>query len=182
MLLHTEYTAETHSKATNWEGEYREVIQIAAIGVTKDLQQTWQLSFHVQPIFKPKLSDFIKGLTGITQAQVNIGLVLPTVLQIIETVRNETGYPICCYGHDGFVIDENCKLLQCRNPIPLHEFVDLRPLVEPTMLRFGADPNNFSSGKLLCAFGRKGMRVHDALSDVQNLLIALQEMRARSMF
>ncbi len=182
ILLDTEYTANEDSKRKNWKGEYREIIQIAAIGVSPALEETWQMCFHVKPIFKPRLSEFIKKLTGITQAQVDAGISLGAALSAIEAIRRDTAYPICCYGEDGNVIEDNCKILNIVNPIPLYAFLNLRPILEPTLRAYGADPRNFSSGQLIRSFGKEGKPAHNALSDVQNLLLALQEMRARKLF
>lgn len=177
VLLDTEYTANVDSMARQWKGEHREIIQIGAMGVSSGLREMWQFGVYVRPLLQPQLTSFITKLTGITQEDVDAALALRQVLAPLELLTR--GLSIYCYGEDGAVIHGNCMLLDSWCPIPIEAFINLKPILRPILLERDVDPNRFSSGQLITAFGKEGKRAHNALSDVQNLLLALQELRER---
>jgi inhibitor of KinA sporulation pathway (predicted exonuclease) len=177
VLLDTEFTADADSKARDWKGEHREIIQIAAIGLTPDLTQRWQYDAYVRPRFKPILSSFIQELTGISQREVDGALSLQEVLAPLATLVGNNR--IYCYGNDGAVIHDNCTLLGICCPIASQTFVNVKKELTPILKEQYIDNEKFSSGNLIDAFGLTGARAHNALNDMHNLLMVLRELRTR---
>ena len=73
ILLDTEYTAWEGSLARDWgeDWEHREIIQLAALKAELrggSLQRLEEFNEFVRPAVNPELSDYISGLTGITQS------------------------------------------------------------------------------------------------------------------
>src|SRR3989338_10997477 len=81
ILLDTEYTSGEDSQERGWgPNKYKEIIQIGAISVDgKSLAEEGAFSVFVKPVKNPQLSDFIVGLTGITQEKIDTeGISLPS--------------------------------------------------------------------------------------------------------
>jgi ERI1 exoribonuclease 2 len=180
VLLDTEYTADEDSRTRGWVGEHKEVIQIGVIDVQgSDVRPLQEYVTHVKPVLNPILSEFIKELTGITQGDVEHGLSLAAALREINT-RFPTG-PVYSWGDDGDVILKNCELLNISCPIASERFINLRDTLTPIFHSIGVDPKKYSSGRLVEAFGIPGKRAHDALNDMQNFRLVLQELRKRDL-
>lgn len=176
VLFDTEYTAWPDSLETDWggENEYREIIQIGAIGVDRDtLAETDAFSVVVKPVRNPQLSEFIIGLTGISQDDVEAGVSFADALTAFEGfVRDRPAY---CWGRDVSVFDENGELTGDSRRLPKSQYADLKPLIVPLLEARGIDETRYSSGTLYKAFGLPSARAaHDALNDMRNLLDALR--------
>ena len=175
VLLDTEYTANENSKKNDWAGEHKEVIQIGALWVERDLTPVMEKSFIVRPVIQPILSDYIIQLTGISQDMVEGGHSLEKALEPIAVWAENL--QVFCYGRDGEVIIENCRLLGIPCPIKPEQFINLRPLLAPILTARGIDPTQYSSGELVKAFNIRGEKAHNALNDMKNLLMVLQKLR-----
>lgn len=111
-------------EATCWgRGEKQgrmEIIEIGAVlyrageGVTAQRQQ------FVRPVENPVLSDFCKGLTGITQAQVDGGLAFPEALAaVLDFAGPEPAF--CSWGDfDRRQFEKDCTRHHLDYPFPLH--------------------------------------------------------------
>ncbi|MEK7098742.1 MAG: exonuclease domain-containing protein [Patescibacteria group bacterium] len=182
ILLDTEQaTKDERSMVTKWSrpGDYQEVIQIGAAEVLgEECIANRYFERLTKPILRPRLSRHIISLTHITQKRMNAsGISLAEGLDGLR--RFSRAFPIYAFGDDGGVIHANCELVGIRCPLPRERFHDIRPLIAPLLRKLDIDIGRYSSGTLLRAFGLTGSRPHDALNDVRNLVIALQELHIR---
>ena len=183
VLFDLEYTACEESKGRGWSGpgEHREIIQIGAIRVAAaDLSEKDSFLEYVRPIKSPKLSDFIVGLTGITQADIaEKGLSYEEALERFKTFVG--GTPAYCWGSDIEVFEENSTINNMPELISREQFKNLRPVLGPTFAGVGIDIAQYSSGTLIQAFGNEPeRRAHDAVNDMRNLLDALRLLAERA--
>ena len=174
VLFDLEYTAWPGSQERKWSGEneYREVIQIGAICV-RDLKEIDAFCAFVKPVKNPKLSEYIQELTGISQGDIDTkGLSFQSALAEFLSFVGEI--PTYCFGRDTEVLEENGKLLGVEVVLPRAQFHDFRQESGHTWLEKGIDISQYSSGTLVEAFTKKpGLRAHDAVNDMRNLLKAI---------
>lgn len=182
ILLDTEQsTRDEHSMPTNWSrpGDYREVIQFGALEILRpEYVANRYFERLAKPTMNPFLSKHIRDLTGITSERMRKeGVPLLHALRDLDAFCGNL--PIYAFGEDGGVIHANCHLVGIQCPIPFVRFHDIRPILRPLCANLGINMDGYSSGTLLHAFGLQGKRPHDALNDVTNLTIALQELHIR---
>lgn len=182
VLFDLEYTAWPNSQIENWtkRGEYREIIQFGAIRVEgKELTEKNSLLLYVKPEKNPILSEFIIGLTGITQEKIESeGITFPSALKKFQAFIADT--ITFCWGRDIEVLGENCTLHQTRSLIRPGQLTDLRPLMQAIFWQRGIDVNKYSSGTLVHAFDiEAALAPHNALNDTRNLLQAFRLLRER---
>lgn len=178
VIFDTEFTAWNGSAQRNWTapGEFREIIQIGAIGIDADtLRETSQFSVLVRPVLNPVLSDYITALTGIEQASIERDGV-----HLAEGVTRFLSYcggrPMFCYGLDGWVISKNLALLGQASVWP-----GLRPTnIGDWFAARGFDVGALNSGSLATAAGVSFEgRAHDAVGDCRSILAAARATVAR---
>jgi inhibitor of KinA sporulation pathway (predicted exonuclease) len=173
-----EFTAWECSMASHWlrPGEFKEVVQIGACRLdAKTFAVLDELNILVRPRINPKLSDYFENLTGITNAEISVRGIdfAPAYGRFQEFAA---GGPICAFGHDEWVLEENIRLYDLKGLGPLPEFFDLRA--------WFASQNIDTRGMLSCEMGPalgapfQG-RVHNALDDTRSLASAMQVMVAR---
>ena len=178
LLYDTEYTAWEGSQSRRWSEpwEHREIIQIAALRVCLEDGMAVEASFarFVRPQCNPILSDYIRGLTGITQADVDDrGVPFAEAFADFSEFCEQGQYALFSWGDDPGVLRENCQL----SGIPFPEFTrglhDIRDVMEAG----GIDTTHYTSGTVWQALDLEvDLAAHDALNDVHNLLAALREM------
>lgn len=178
VIFDLEFTAWEVSMANHWlrPGEFKEVIQIGAVRVDA-------VHFHVLDAFEslicPRinslLSPYIQKLTGITDAML-----------AARGVDFETGYarflafagddPICAFGHDDWVLDENIRLYGLKPEKRRPFFHDLRAWFAAHQL----DPRGLNSCEIASRLGASFTgRAHDALDDARSLAAGMQILAAR---
>ncbi|MBI5645078.1 exonuclease domain-containing protein [Candidatus Kaiserbacteria bacterium] len=182
VLFDLEYTAFEDSKLHKWSrpGEHREIIQIGAIRATSpDLNEQDSFLEYVRPAINPQLSDFIVGLTGITQIDIDSkGIPYPNAYRKFKTFVGMI--PAFCWGDDADVFAENNELADEPEELPNGQFQNLRPILAPEFAAIGIDISTSSSGTLIQEFGTAdARRAHDALNDMRNLLDAIRLLRRR---
>src|SRR3989344_1460997 len=182
ILLDTEYTSWEDSQERGWgPNKYKEIIQIGAISVDgKSLAEEGAFSVFVKPVKNPQLSDFIVGLTGITQEKIDTeGISLPEAMSRLGEFVEDL--PMYAYGTDGTVIIENCALVGTPAPFAENRIINMRSFIFPALEKLGIDPKKYTSGTLITAFGKPlPAPAHDAVNDMRNLLAAIRILRERS--
>jgi inhibitor of KinA sporulation pathway (predicted exonuclease) len=91
IVADLEYTSWEGAHARNWggPGEFREIVQIGAVRVSRDggLKETAAFMALVQPTLNPVLSDYLIDLTGITNADIaRAGVPIPEGLDSFQNL------------------------------------------------------------------------------------------------
>jgi inhibitor of KinA sporulation pathway (predicted exonuclease) len=173
-----EYTAWECSMARHWlePGQYREVVQIGAVKLDgRDLKALDEFDLLVLPRINPVLSPYFEQLTGIGNDDVVArGVDFAEAYERFAAFAGEG--PICAFGHDEWVLEENLRLYGITEYRRLPRFADLRSWFAACNI----DPR----GKLSCEIGpalgleSKG-RAHNALHDARTLAASVEEMVRR---
>jgi len=183
ILFDTEYTAWEGSQERRWSEpwEHREIIQIAALKV--DLGQGCReiacFDRLVSPRRNPRLSSYITGLTGITQAEVDThGVPYTGAYCDFYDFCEQGRLPLYSWGDDPGVLRENCSLAG----LPFGDypagFHDIRDVLEAA----GIDTQPYSSGTVYQALGLVFPHAsHNALNDVRSLAVTLTELLRRGL-
>lgn len=178
LLYDTEYTAWEGSQARRWSEpwEHREIIQIAALRVCLEDGMESEASFarFVRPRHNPILSEYIRELTGITQADVDgEGVPFAEAFGDFTEFCEQGQYALFSWGDDPGVLRENCQL----SGIPFPEFSRGLHDIRDVMASAGIDTSRYTSGTVWQALDLEvDLAAHDALNDVHNLLTALREL------
>lgn len=172
VIFDLEFTAWPGSRERRWSapGEFREIVQIGAIGLDGDDRETDSFDLLVRPIRNPRLSAYFTELTGITDDMVaSRGVDLVEALARFD--RFVAGRPLACFGQDLTVLAENCALqglLDVWRDRPCHRLDRAFAAVRPDLV-----PGT-SSGDLPARLGLAwSARAHDAVSDARALAAAL---------
>jgi inhibitor of KinA sporulation pathway (predicted exonuclease) len=173
-----EFTAWECSMATHWlrPGEFKEVVQIGAVKLDAATFAVLD-SFEclVRPRLNPVLSSYFENLTGIANK-----MVVQRGVDFADAYARFLDFaddgPICAFGHDEWVLEENLRLYGIRKARPLPLFHDLRGWFAER----GIDPRGLLScdiaPKLGIAFAG---HAHNALDDARSLAAAMALMTAR---
>ena len=173
-----EFTAWECSMASHWlrPGEFKEVVQIGAVKLdAASFQITASFDVLVRPRINRELSPYFENLTGITNHQLGeSGIDFPQAL--IRFLAFAAGGPICAFGHDEWVLEDNIRLYGLKGLPPLPRFHDLRRWFAARQV----DPRGLHS----CDIGpRLGVpftgRAHNALDDARSVALAMEAMVAR---
>jgi len=163
-----EYTAWECSMARHWlePGQYKEVVQIGAVKLDgRDLSVIAEFDLLVKPRINPVLSAYFTNLTGITNDAVAAAGV-DFADAYARFAAFAAGGPICAFGHDEWVLEENIRLYGLKSLPPMPEFLELRKWFSDR----GVDPKGMHS----CDIGPKlGVpfegRMHNALCDARSI-------------
>ena len=123
-----EFTAWECSMASHWlrPGEFKEVVQIGALKLDAlSFTVLEELDLLVRPRINPQLSAYFENLTGITNTQVAARGV-DFAQGYARFSAFAAGGPICAFGHDEWVLEENIRLYDLKKMPALPEFFDLR--------------------------------------------------------
>jgi inhibitor of KinA sporulation pathway (predicted exonuclease) len=173
-----EYTAWECSMARHWlePGQFKEVVQIGAVKLDgRDLSVLDEFDVLVRPRINPDLSAYFENLTGITHAEVAAdGVDFADAYARFAAFAE--GGPICAFGHDEWVLEENLRLYGITQFKPLPRFADLRTWFAACNI----DPR----GKLSCEIAPSlGItvpgRAHNALHDARSLAAGMEHMVKR---
>lgn len=176
ILFDFEYTAWEGSKARNWSEpwEHREIIQIAAVRIALNGSVTELGSFEcfVKPKQNPHLSPYIRQLTGIQQAEIDLrGLCFQQAFASFYVFCHQGQTPLFCYGDDPAVLLENFALNEMECPAFPAGVHDIRLVFE----QGGLDTGPYTSGTISQAVGIDFPHAaHNALNDVRSLAVTIQ--------
>ncbi|MFH1423827.1 MAG: 3'-5' exonuclease [Candidatus Nealsonbacteria bacterium] len=184
ILFDLECTSWDGAAARNWSGpgEHREVIQIGAtLTDIERFTEQFTVKTLVKPRINPILSEYIKNLTGITQEDINQkGIDFAIFLQTFFDWCCD--FEIYCFDSrvdgsrlfDRDVLVENCELCGLEFPFEMDRFHNINEI----FARHGYAVKQ--SGAAPEAFGLKiPARPHDAMNDVNGVLIALKALSER---
>src|ERR1700744_1465625 len=123
-----EFTAWECSMATHWlrPGEFKEVVQIGAVKLDgASFQIIGEFDVLVRPRINSQLSGYFETLTGITNLQLDERGV-DFVEAYVRFLAFAAGGPVCAFGRDERVLEENIRLYGLKNLPPVAKFFDLR--------------------------------------------------------
>lgn len=177
VIYDTEFTAWPDSLKTNWsaEGQFREIIQIAAVKVQYKNNKAHILeTFNelVIPTKNPELSNYIIELTGITQQVLDdMGVDFFSSYKQFLTFCDGNTDACLSWGRDDLILLENCRINQCEGAWQDQHYFDLRSFAKSQNLP-GAE---CTSGAVAQSLGvpLKG-KVHNALHDVKSLAYSIE--------
>jgi inhibitor of KinA sporulation pathway (predicted exonuclease) len=155
-----------------------------------------EIQHYVRPKINPKLTDFCKNLTAITQTQVDNGCDLREMLHLYDawlrgnnlvvrsshpsksgtnTTAQSPTFCIITWGDSdiGTILKEQCKRLDIELPAYFHEWINLKALFKQ---HFGWEPRGGLQNvveRCGCAF--EG-RAHSGLVDSRNTAKIVQKM------
>ena len=164
--------------ARHWltPGEFREVVQIGAVKLdAESFVLLDEFDTLVRPRINPLLSPYFEKLTGITNAEVGERGV--DFAQAYERFADFAGDgPICAFGHDEWILEENLRLYGIAGARPLPRFQDLRNWFAACNI----DPRGLLSCEIAPSLGLnfKG-RAHNALDDARSMAARMEEMVRR---
>lgn len=164
--------------ARHWltPGEFKEVVQIGAVKLdAASFAPLDEFSVLVKPRINPVLSPYFEKLTGITTERVAAhGLDFADAYARFVTFAQ--GAPICAFGHDEYVLEENLRLYGIQDAARLPSFHDLRTW----FAGLGVDPRGMHSCDIGPALGVPFQgQTHDALNDSRSVAAAMAVMARR---
>jgi inhibitor of KinA sporulation pathway (predicted exonuclease) len=178
VVFDTEFTAWPGSLQTNWQrpGEYREIVQIGAVKLARNLSECASFCPLVRPRRNACLSSYFIELTGITQDALDAeGIDLPVALDEFAAFAADAA-AIVSNGGDGDVIVENCRLIGIRCPIYAGLFCNIRSELAALL---GVDEAVADSSQLPAIIGTPPPGLaHDALADARSVADAIRHASA----
>jgi inhibitor of KinA sporulation pathway (predicted exonuclease) len=178
VFFDLEYTAWEGSMANRWlrPGEFREVVQIGAVKVTSDTLETLAVfEVLVRPRINRKLSSYLEGLTGITDAALTARGVdfRDAYDRFVEFVGDG---PIVSFGRDDIVLAQNLALYGIHDALPLPAHRNIAPWLNEN----GVATKGLHACDVARACGSEfASREHDALEDARSLLAGSRALMAR---
>lgn len=172
ILYDTEFTAWPGSQESNWsrEGEYKEIIQLAALKVLFDgtgLQHRSSMNVLVRPTLNPVLSEYITELTGIHQNVIDDhGVDFDSCARQFFEFCEHGKIASFSWGPDQEVLKCNHQLNDLPWDYPTNAFHDLKAVLH----HLGLDYRNTPSGGLaeMVGVSLEG-HIHNALYDVKSI-------------
>ena len=174
-----EFTAWECSMASHWlrPGEFKEVVQIGAVRLAADTFEVASGEFDilVRPRINPALSPYFEALTGITgEAVARRGV--DFAIAYDRFLDFAGAGPICAFGHDERVLEENLRLYGIKGARPLPVFRDLRRW----FTAHDVDPRGMHSCDIGPALGVPFCgRAHNALDDARSIAAGMEVMASR---
>ena len=179
IIFDTEYTAWEGSMERSWglDWEEKEIIQIGAIRVQYENNayiEHSSLLLYVKPEINPELSEYIIGLTGIRQADIDTsGISLPSALGAFSTFALQGQLPIYSWGGDESIIRQNCEVRNIPFHLDTHRFYDIRESFKEHIENI----DDVCSGEVAGYFGRTVQgQIHNALHDCRSILAGINAM------
>jgi inhibitor of KinA sporulation pathway (predicted exonuclease) len=174
-----EFTAWECSMASHWlrPGEFKEVVQIGAVRLDAATYQVRDaFDVLIRPRINSALSPYFESLTGITNdrlAQHGVDFA-----EGYDRFLDFAGDgPICAFGHDEWVLEENIRLYGLKRMKALPVFYDLRAWFAAHQV----DPRGLHSCDIGPSLGAPFIgRAHDALDDARSVAPGMEILAARS--
>jgi len=178
VVFDTEFTAWRGSVARRWQGpgEHKEIVQIGAVALNaRTLDEVASFQVLIRPVKNPRLSDYLVGLTRITNERLaHEGVTFADGLASFKAFVGKK--PFFAYGRDDRIIAENAALLGIANPWPRREATNLKDW----LIEVGVVTAGIHSGELATHVGAKSQGVaHDALIDARSLAEAVRYLVSR---
>jgi inhibitor of KinA sporulation pathway (predicted exonuclease) len=178
VVFDTEFTAWPGSMARAWAGpgEHKEIVQIGAVALdAANLEERCAFSVLICPVVNPVLSDYLVGLTGITNERLTAEGVdfAAGVARFVEFAGNR---PLHAYGRDDRIIAANAERLGYPKLWPNLPTTNLKDW----LLQVGIPLTGVHSGNLAAHVGSKSQGIaHDALIDARSLAEAVRYLVAK---
>ena len=147
----------------NYRGFFPEIIEVGAIAIQKQ-QVIKQISSYVTPTSFPVLTERCKRFLGITQKQVDSGISLSQLVELLKDLNGDTKNKIVTWGNmDMKVLRNNCE--KAGLPFPFKgAFIDLSMEYK----KFFGDQNQTGLWKAVQEYGKEGVgKHHRALDDAK---------------
>ena len=178
VVFDLELTAWPGSAARFWSGpgEHPEIIQIGAVKARMaslgGMTETGRMNRYVRPSINPVLSDYIIGLTGISQSDIDDkGVPFADAMEEFSAFIGDDTGQIICHGGDLEVLIRNYELNNTPFSLDDKTFVDLKPYFHAAL---GYPEEAVYSCDLGEAFGLEtGEKHHDALGDSRAVMKVL---------
>ena len=173
-----EFTSWECSMASHWlrPGEFKEVVQIGAVRLAADTFEVLaEFDVLVRPRVNAVLSPYFEKLTGITAELVALrGVDFAAAYD--RFIDFAGAGPVCAFGHDEWVLEQNLRLYGIADARPLPAFQDLRGWFAANNI----DPRGMHSCDIGPALGVpfKG-RAHNALDDARSIAAGMGVMASR---
>lgn len=194
VIFDTEYTSWKGCQEHGWHGnQKKEIVQIAALKVSDDLEVLTEFNRLCQPYFNPTLSDYFVNLTHITNE--NIQKEGVSFAKAFADFKEFVGQDICFshgwgtdYYHksDGAILDENLALYQISEPNDL-VYYNVAAVFKELYQKNNIDIKSQASGDIVSLLGIEGelsnlhLKPHDALYDVYSILAGLRHFRKEAL-
>lgn len=178
VVFDTEFTAWPGSMARRWSGpgEHKEIVQIGAVALNaRDLSEIRAFDVLIRPTRNPVLSDYLTGLTRITNERLaREGVDFATgVRRFLEFAE---GRPLHAFGRDDKIIAANAALLGRPELWSGTQAFDLKDW----LLNAGVPLAGIHSGELAAHVGSTSQGIaHDALIDARSLAEAVRYIVAK---
>jgi inhibitor of KinA sporulation pathway (predicted exonuclease) len=178
VVFDLEFTAWEGSVAHRWSrpGEFTEIVQIGALKVdVRSLDVRDEIDLLVRPRFNPVLSDYLVGLTGITNDEI-AARGIDFAKAYSDFVRIADGGPVAAFGRDDLVFETNIRLYGLKNASPVPPYIN----IIPWLLGNGVDPRGRNACDVapLAGVPFEG-RKHNALDDARGVLAGIRALVAR---
>ena len=178
VLFDTEFTAWQGSMARGWmgPGEYKEIVQIGAVVLdARSFDEIDAFEVLIRPSKNPVLSDYLSGLTRITNERIARHGV-PLAEGIARFLEFSAERQLYSYGRDDQIIAANAQLIERPSLWPDRTSIDLRDW----LIKVGVPLAGIHSGELAAHVGSKAQGVaHDALIDSRSLAEAIRYLVAK---
>lgn len=178
IVFDLEWTAWEGSQERNWSdlGEYKEIYDIGAVhvvGEDYEVADTFRQLVTLEVV--PRLPIYSTDLTGITQQDIDKGgVVFQEALKQFDAFTK--GLTCYCWGHDGDILEENCRLKTIENPFTPDRFVNMREVFKEQ----GVPADNYHSSTIVEYFGKQNTHTaHQGLDDALNIVEALKLLREK---
>lgn len=190
VIFDTEYTSWEGCLEHGWVGnQKKEIVQIAALKVSDELEVLEEFNQLCKPSINPILSDYFVNLTHITNEQVKMYGIsfLEAYDKFVEFVDG-----CVCLSHvwgkdyynngDGVVIDENLNLYGKENKVNI-VYRNVGAIFKELYLKNNIDVAIQSSGQIAKILGLDkkiedlGLNPHNAMYDVFSILEGLKFFR-----
>jgi inhibitor of KinA sporulation pathway (predicted exonuclease) len=164
--------------ARHWltPGEFKEVVQVGAVKLDgKNLSVLGEFDVLVRPRINSTLSSYFENLTGISNEDVAArGIDFADAYARFADFAGDG--PICAFGHDEWVLEENLRLYGITDFKPLPVFEDLRRW----FARHDVDPRGMNSCDIAPSLGVPFQgRAHNALDDARSIAAGMEVMVRR---
>lgn len=185
VIFDTEFTADKGLLESGFDGwKNREIVQIAAIKVTSDLQVTDELNLYLKPEIHPYLSDYFVKLTGLTDSLIDEkGVAFPDGYRQFKLFAGN----LVCYSHDwgnskiadGEIMAEMLAHYKIYDNYPPC-YKNIAPWFKARYEEEKIDIKSQASGEIAQLLGQEkaltslGLGKHNALYDVYSILCGLR--------
>jgi inhibitor of KinA sporulation pathway (predicted exonuclease) len=178
VVFDLEFTAWEGSVAHRWSrpGEFTEIVQIGALKVdARSLDVREEMDLLMRPRLNPELSDYLVGLTGITNDEIAVRGV-DFAKAFGDFVRFADGGRIAAFGRDDLIFETNIRLYGLRNLPPVPHYLN----IIPWLIENGVDPRGRNACDVapLAGVAFEGHR-HNALDDARGVLSGIRALVAR---